>query len=207
VLVSDPIETPALRGLRLGDIDRFWVHWPADGSNVYGMGRGKVPAPLGMEFSAEQPGAPGTDFVAAGLRSLMSPRARSALLAAAVTGWDSVPCRLRLRDGTVLDYHLLIVHGRSGGLDFSHARTVELPPLRAGLRPRRRIVGYHPDMTRWDGRDIFFAGDTDVLCIIADAARRLAVHELTGIRFEDIDQPMIDLPQTIVGRPPTWSGE
>ncbi len=208
-MLVDPRRTElALLRLELGDMESYWVQRGAGTGNLRPVARGRALPSAPLRFDAMKPGPPPHDVVFGGaLAGVLTPRGLAAFEAAAITGWRSFPGLLVLNDGTELPVHLLAIHGRSGGFDFRDARRVELPPTRTGLQPPARVVGYGPDMSRWDGSELFLVGDTDCACMTRPAATRLAAQGLTGLRFTEVDSPMTELTVSQVGRSPRWSGD
>lgn len=198
-----------------------------DNDNISILGRGDVPGAIWMELSEScrlegaeataifrgemlpetpiefirQEGEEDVDYVGTsftGPISLISTRFAELLRTNEITGWSTYPVSIDSR-GVDLEFSYvgLSITGRCGPIDDSRSRKVKRRTI--GGVDREMYVGLHPDMSQWDGSDMF--NPRAYLTFVNSKVRSLV--ESAGLRNIEFENPTearnFALPKNSVG--------
>lgn len=127
-----------------------------------------------------------------------------ALRAERVTGFDSLPASIMVRDKTVDDYSFLVVKGRAYGIDDYKGEVIDKGPIVPGGASVVVKRGLYFDEGTWDGSDIFLLDETLFIIVtekVMNIIKNLAITNLTCTDTEmvesDIHHNALDRPELL----------
>lgn len=118
-----------------------------------------------------------------------------------ITGFESLPAIIKLKDRTVEDYSCLIVKGRCAGMDFYKGDIIEKGPIVPGGSSYIVEKGIYFDEKAWDGSDIFlFEG---MMFVVVTEKVKLIFDKLaiTNIICKETVDYEIEIDGVVVSRP------
>jgi len=121
---------------------------------------------------------------------LLAQPAVDACRAANFSGWTTLPVALKDGHGDDRSFHLLVVTGRCGPIDYARsAREWTIYP--GGRFPALR--GFYFDEDSWDGSDFFMeTRDTGWIFVTERVVQLFRTNKFRNVRFERLDEIEID---------------
>lgn len=118
---------------------------------------------------------------------LISRRVQDAFADAGFSGWSTYDLDIEFGDETLSGYKGLHVNGRSGPIQ-RDLSVLQLRPVAPGLPPVPHMVGLHPDMSEWDGSNIFVPANSRYICINSSVKDAIDATGATGAAIEDLEE-------------------
>lgn len=172
-----------------------WLLWegaggmtaePADAVDDFALLRGEVVPHHALLFH-QLTGRVPRDFIRAGspALALISQKFRAVLEHHRIGGWRTFPIQLHSGLGDVIGgYEGLVVTGRCGPIDWSRSEVAVLPPVSSSGDAVKGRRGMHPDLSKWDGTDIFLPQGRNAFVFVTDRVRRaLVAARITNVSF------------------------
>lgn len=104
----------------------------------------------------------------------------------AVTGWSSIPVRIKGYDE--YDYFILTITGRCSALDLTKSKTYIKAPLTPNGKPIEAKRGLYFDLNSWDGSDVFTPEKTTFIFITEKVRRLLIKIKATNVSIVNVTQ-------------------
>lgn len=103
-----------------------------------------------------------------------------------VTGWGSIPISIQEMDG--LNYYLLTILGKSGGIDMKKCKTFLKEPYSPTGKPIEAKKGLFFDLNSWDGSEIFSPENSRFIFCTEKVKRLFDKNRISNVIFENITQ-------------------
>lgn len=119
---------------------------------------------------------------------LISDTIKETFSVANLTGWTTFPVEiLDKADNKIVGYHGLSITGRSGEIDYTKSGVIEKK-----LVPQGPISKYYkglfPDMTHWDGSDLFLAKGYYGIIMTAEAASIVRKRKFSNVKIQPLSE-------------------
>lgn len=102
-----------------------------------------------------------------------------------VTGFDSLPATITMKDKEIHDYRCLIVKGRAYNIDYDRGEIIDKGPMVPGGISKIVKKGLYFDESTWDGSDFFLLDKTLHLIVTEKVKDIVEKMNLTNILFTD----------------------
>ncbi len=105
-----------------------------------------------------------------------------------ITGWKATPCKFYNKEGELIDgYSVLSITGRTGKIDDSKSRIVK-KQYAEGAPFFDALIGLYPDMTQWDGSDMFAPEGTAITMVTQKVCDLFVKQKITNVMFRKITE-------------------
>jgi hypothetical protein len=132
------------------------------------------------------------DLVAIGFAGLylLSDRVTNLLRDHQITGWKTYPAKLYDKKGNEFGgYSIFSVTGRCGPIDRSKSEKFIKDPYVPGGGAANMLRGTYPDLSTWDGNDVFTANGGTAYTFVTKKVRDLLVkNKATNILMEKLTE-------------------
>lgn len=139
----------------------------------------------------EYMGSRPSDFVGTteAVLRLVSTRVVDLLHQENVTGWTTYPVEVLSKSGAEIEgYHGFAVTGTCGPIDNSKSPRVWRDPVVPGGERHQVWLGFYPDLTAWEGSDIFGPASTGYIFVTERVKDLLERHKITNLRIQRLTE-------------------
>jgi hypothetical protein len=120
---------------------------------------------------------------------LVSTRLVGILREAEVTGWTTYEVQVLSKRGDEFEgYHGFAVTGVCGPIDNSKSHRVWREPVVPGGEKHQVWLGFYPDLSAWDGSDVFGVPSTGYVFVTTRVKILLEKHKVTNVRFQRLTE-------------------